>query len=73
MSRSSASGPTTRDQLATLGLTAAALGLGIATIVIGIVNDDNGSSPLLAIAVVLLALNSLRAIERDREGGDGQN
>lgn len=55
-----------RHRLVTLALVAAALGLAIATLVIGILRDENeGTSPLLTLAVVALALNGLRSVERD--------
>lgn len=57
-----------RYRLVTLALTAAALGLAIAALVLGILDDETeGTSPLLTIAVVALALNALRGVER----GDG--
>lgn len=55
-----------RYRLVTLALTAAALGLAIATLVLGIITDETeGTSPLLTLAVVALALNGLRSVERD--------
>ena len=58
---------TERHRLVTLALTAAALGLSIAALVLGILRDDaQGTSPLLTIAVVALALNGLRSLERNK-------
>ena len=57
-----------RYHLVTLALTAAALGLAIAALVLGILQDEEGgTSPLLTLAVVALALNGLRGLERNKD------